>query len=489
VAQAPAAAPAPQAVVRGQPGSKWTQQPAAGQRRPIAPELPADTPLEPGSAARGRPVASPAERIAASEAALAPVKPQAGEPAGKANFIAAARRAAQAAASEGSPAEGGNAEAGVEAKAGGGLMGRLLANRRRTLMIGIAAFTLVVGSWQIANMFAPAPRTEPPAGARSDARPAKPEQSPMPLNSGTAEPAPAIVPPAPNRQSSLLPTGEMTPPPAGVIAPATEPMNPAPSVPPAEVTGSIAHPQAALAPAPETRQGALQLPATIGGAALRNAALAGDPTAEYEIGLRYTDGRGVPANLEEAARWFERAANQGLTPALYRLGSIYEKGQGVRKNLEAARRLYLAAAGKGNAKAMHNIAVLYAEGAEGKPDYRSAAQWFHKAATHGIADSQYNLGILYARGIGVEQNLAESFKWFSLAAAQGDQDAGKKREDVAARLDKQALVAPKLAVQTWAAEAPPADAMTVAAPAGGWDKADAPAKAKPSAARAKAKSS
>ena len=131
-----------------------------------------------------------------------------------------------------------------------------------------------------------------------------------------------------------------------------------------------------------------------------------------------------------------------------------------------------------------------AHAAEGKPDYRAAAQWFTRAAAHGVADSQYNLGILYARGIGVEQNLAESYKWFSLAAAQGDQDAGKKREDVATRLDKQALVAAKLAVQTWAAETPPAEAMTVAAPAGGWDKADTQPKAKPSAtAKPKAKAS
>ena len=81
------------------------------------------------------------------------------------------------------------------------------------------------------------------------------------------------------------------------------------------------------------------------------------------------------------------------------------------------------------------------KGIDGKPDYRAAAQWFRKAADRGVADSQYNLGILYARGIGVDQNLAESYKWFALAAQQGDQDAAKKRDDVAARLDQQSLVA------------------------------------------------
>jgi localization factor PodJL len=58
---------------------------------------------------------------------------------------------------------------------------------------------------------------------------------------------------------------------------------------------------------------------------------------------------------------------------------------------------------------------------------------------------------MYARGAGVTQNLAESYRWFALAAMQGDTEAGKKRDDVAARLDAQSLVAAKLAVQTWSA--------------------------------------
>jgi localization factor PodJL len=237
------------------------------------------------------------------------------------------------------------------------------------------------------------------------------------------------------------------------------------------------------APAPSTTPAAAQpanaLPQGIGGPALRAAAAAGNPAAEFEIGMRYSEGRGVPANLETAVQWFERAAAKGLAPAMYRLGSLYEKGTGVKKDLEKARQLYIAGADKGNAKAVHNLAVLYAEGIDGKPDYRTASQWFRKAADKGVADSQYNLGILYARGIGVDQNLAESYKWFALAAQQGDQDAAKKREDVAARLDQQSLVAAKLAVQTWAADPPPEEAMNVKAPAGGWDGATATGPAKP----------
>src|SRR5262245_403244 len=134
---------------------------------------------------------------------------------------------------------------------------------------------------------------------------------------------------------------------------------------------------------------------------------------------------------------------------------------------------------RGHAKAMHNLAVLDADGGGKGANYNAASQWFRKAADKGVADSQYNLGILYARGIGVDQNLAESYKWFALAAQQGDQDAAKKREDVAARLDQQSLVAAKLAVQTWVADPPPDEAMNVKAPAGGWDNAQATGPAKP----------
>jgi localization factor PodJL len=178
----------------------------------------------------------------------------------------------------------------------------------------------------------------------------------------------------------------------------------------------------------------------------------------------------MAANLGQAALWFDRAARAGSIPALFRLAALYEKGDGLKKNLQEARLLYIAAAEKGHAKAMHNLAVLYAEGVDGKPNYTSAAQWFLKAARYAIPDSQYNLGVLYSRGIGVEQNLTESYKWFALAAAQGDQDAAKKRDDVAARLDEPSLAAARRAAQTFAAETQPLAATASPAPPGGWDQ-------------------
>ena len=115
------------------------------------------------------------------------------------------------------------------------------------------------------------------------------------------------------------------------------------------------------------------------------------------------------------------------------------------------------------------LAVLYAEGIDGSPDYKAAAEWFRKSATHGVTDSQYNLAVLYARGIGVGSNMVESYKWFALAAANGDTAAAKKRDEVAARLDQQALMAGKLAAQTFIPEREPEEATNLKAPPGGWD--------------------
>jgi len=255
---------------------------------------------------------------------------------------------------------------------------------------------------------------------------------------------------------------------------------------PMDITGSLPNASSPNASAPRSTEtlGGDKLPTAIGGPTLRLAALSGDPLAAYEVGVRFSEGRVVPANNEEAARWFEIAAKKGIVPAQFRLGTLYEKGLGVKRDLIAARDLYRAAADKGHGKAMHNLAVLYAEGADGKPDYDTAALWFRKAANHGIADSQYNLAILYARGVGVEQNLAESYKWFFLAAKEGDQDAAQKRDEIASRLDQQTLAAARAAAENWTAVPQPADAITVK---GAWDPpANAPPAAKPKPRSAKA---
>lgn len=203
-------------------------------------------------------------------------------------------------------------------------------------------------------------------------------------------------------------------------------------------------------PVDQTQTAAIVVPEAITPASLSKAATDGDPLALFEIGARYTEGRGIAMDLAEAARWYELSAARGFAPAEYRLANLYEKGQGVERDLPRARELYEIAANKGNASAMHNLAVLLATGVgTQQPDFDGAAKWFQKASEFGVRDSQFNLAILYARGNGVTQDLEESYKWFAIAARDGDGDAAQKRDEVANAMRPEQLSSAKAKAELW----------------------------------------
>jgi localization factor PodJL len=471
--QMPMPAPSPQPQPQAAAPAPKRMPPA--NHTPIDPDLPPDQPLEPGS---GPPRQRAGARIAASEAALGSSRPapQAG---GKSSFIAAARRAAQTAVHEASARLPGAAEAVVETDDNGqpSLRGKMM-KRVKSLFIAASIVAVVVGTVQIlGNVLSSnlqAPQVKSAKTSDADTTTNNTDMAPALAAANAPAMAPAVSPAGGNIATALPPldlnqSAQSMPslfnppalnPPAAVPAPKND------------ITGSIGKPTANGKPVREVPVSAPAtggLPIAIGGTRLRNAAVAGDAAAAYEVAARFQEGRGVPVNLEEAARWYERAGSKGLAPAQFRYASMLEKGQGVKKDLSSARRLYLAAAAKGNAKAMHNLAVLYAEGIEGRPDYTTAAQWFQKAAHHGVADSEYNLGVLAARGLGTEKNLGDSYKWFALAAVQGDKEAARKRDEVASQLDAKALAAAQYAVKTFVPATPPQDATVVPVPSGGWD--------------------
>lgn len=345
--------------------------------------------------------------------------------------IAAARRAAQSALAESAAKDADSADA---SRAGSTVRSleqakAFFANRRRPILLGAAFLAIVVtlAAFGLGTLRQPTHKAEldtptaPKTAELNDAAPAKDE-------------ARAIDP---------SPVGSIgaTPP---VLSEAAKPTNPAPK----DLVASI--------------------PASVP-SGLRDAAADGDAAAQYELGARLVDGRGLTRDPHAASQWFERAALQGLAPAQYRIGSMYEKGIGVTRDTALAKSWYKKAADAGNARAMHNLAVLSAEVVGVKPDYSEAADWFRKAAQLGVKDSQYNLAILYARGMGVPQDLGQSWLWFSLAAQQGDTDAAKKRDEVAGKMDAKAIAAASAALDAFHLSTPIAAANEVKAPPGGWD--------------------
>jgi localization factor PodJL len=331
--------------------------------------------------------------------------PEGPEPATQDDFIAAARRAAQAAAQQ------------TPSLSAGGLLGR-----KR-----------------------PADTQGPKHASRFSLRLRKRER-PAQAASLTAAPA-AVKTAQPGKRRRLILIGLVLLAAAAALALNTlvkKPTSNAPATPPAidqtkPPAGSMLdHLNATLAKSAavpgnvnfatslNTVTDADALPPGIGSESLRQAALDGDARAAFIVATRFAEGKSVPQDYAAAARWYQAAAEKGLAPAQYRMGALFERGTGLKLDLEAARQWYERAAEAGNVRAMHNAAVLFAGDLKTKAGYEKAAHWFTEAASHNLKDSQFNIALLYERGLGVDQDLGQALFWYSLAARQNDADAAAK---------------------------------------------------------------
>ena len=105
----------------------------------------------------------------------------------------------------------------------------------------------------------------------------------------------------------------------------------------------------------------------------------GDDKAQYNLGIMYKKGLGVPVNNNEAFGWFFLSAIQGNILANYALGHAYLKGSGIKKN------------------------------------YKSALKAFKYAALREHPSSRLIIGNMYYQGQGVIVSYPRAFLWWSLA--------------------------------------------------------------------------
>lgn len=84
----------------------------------------------------------------------------------------------------------------------------------------------------------------------------------------------------------------------------------------------------------------------------------GDVDAQYNLGLMYANGQGVPQDYIEAAVWYRMAAEQGNANAQYSLGRMYIRGQGVEYDYLQAVKWFGKAAEQGSAEAFGKKELL-----------------------------------------------------------------------------------------------------------------------------------
>ena len=94
----------------------------------------------------------------------------------------------------------------------------------------------------------------------------------------------------------------------------------------------------------------------------RKAAEQGDAHAQYNLGVMYANGEGVPKDDREAVLWYRKAAEQGNASAQFNLGLMYMLGEGVPKDDGEAALLFHEAAKQGDVRAQANLGIMYANG-------------------------------------------------------------------------------------------------------------------------------
>jgi TPR repeat protein len=149
------------------------------------------------------------------------------------------------------------------------------------------------------------------------------------------------------------------------------------------------------------------------------AARKGYAPAQVNLAVLSIAGWGTPPNAGAALYWLREAAGQGYALAYFNLGILYLKGCGVHQDYHEAFSLFERGSNAGDSAAQMNLGYLYDQGLGVAQDRVQAAVWYRKAAESGLAQAQYNLADLYAQGEGVTLDERMAFAWFQKAALQG----------------------------------------------------------------------
>ena len=86
----------------------------------------------------------------------------------------------------------------------------------------------------------------------------------------------------------------------------------------------------------------------------RAAADKGEAWAQYNLGIMYANGEGVPEDDATAVKWYTKAAEQGDAAAQNNLGVMYEDGHGVPQDNVMAYMWWNLAAAQGDENAKEN---------------------------------------------------------------------------------------------------------------------------------------
>lgn len=160
---------------------------------------------------------------------------------------------------------------------------------------------------------------------------------------------------------------------------------------------------------------------------LQQRAESGDSDAQYDLAMRYWEGKeGAPKDDSKAFYWAKKAAEQGNAYAQSWVGYFYENAYGTARDFGEAAYWYRRSADQGNRFSQNNLGECYYYGRGVERNYEKAASWYKKAADQEFPSACYNLGWCYENGEGVASNRSLAISYYRKAAASGNEDARQR---------------------------------------------------------------
>jgi TPR repeat protein len=169
-------------------------------------------------------------------------------------------------------------------------------------------------------------------------------------------------------------------------------------------------------------------------AALQDAAAAGDPMAQWQLGLMYESGEGVAQDKAKAFGYFAQIADQHADAAprgveadivahsFVKIGEYYKDGlpeAGVAKDEDYSIKLLMHAASYfGDPDAQYRLGEAYLDKNELGDNPVQGARWFSLAAKKGHVGAQAKLGDILFNGdsAGLKANRVEGLMWLTVAS-------------------------------------------------------------------------
>lgn len=162
----------------------------------------------------------------------------------------------------------------------------------------------------------------------------------------------------------------------------------------------------------------------------KKAADSGCPASQYQLGLMYLSGKGVPKDTSTAFRYISLAHIGDNEKAATVLGIMLMDGIGTIVNPSRAFKILSEEAKKGDTEAEFRTGLIYLSGEGAPQNEKKAFEYINDAATKGHAGAIYALASMYEKGAGVEVSKEKAVELYKKAAALGIKEAEKKLKEM-----------------------------------------------------------